>query len=118
MRKRALSSSLIGIELPRDVTSVEVRSGKLHYHIAKGERSIDLPDGHWNYLGLASEISEEIAAGLVGKHTWSDGVFIYRDYENKLKRDFVTNDITAVQSLASWIRAAGMEVDSTSLLTK
>lgn len=71
-----------------------------------------LPDGNWQLIGRLSEVTEEQAAGLVYKHEWSDGYRMYKDYEDKLPKDFYHNRITAVESLHSAIKAAGLFMEN------
>lgn len=69
---------------------------------------INLPPGNWQLIGRLSEATEEQATGLVYKHEWSDGYYLYKDYEDKLPKDFYHNRITALESLHSAIKAAGL----------
>jgi hypothetical protein len=79
-----------------------------------------LPSGNWQLLGLASEVTEEEAAGVVESGKYWDGyppglgmVTYYREYPKDIEESF---ELRANASLCSFVRAQGKEPQQTVLL--
>jgi len=102
----------------REILAVEVPEGSYlpdiyedkgknyidYWHNVHEYSQIELPSGNWQILGRPSEITEDVARGLV---SWFEleGQLGYRDYSHDDPR-FPFR--TATESLLSWCKANGI----------
>jgi hypothetical protein len=108
--KQVIHNQYLLQEVPEGITdkNVFVHFGVLYSNITYFKNFYKrLPPGSWQIVARASEATEEIARGIVGKE-----VSVYEDYENNKW----VKEKTAIESIHSLIRSHGMQETETIIL--
>lgn len=77
-------AELLCVKVPEDAIPMEVNQCTFYYE-SKGEvKYIALPDGNYQLLGIAHELTEKVWDSVIGKRpTFAPEVFFYPDYTYK-----------------------------------
>lgn len=84
----------------------------------------ELPPGNWQLIGLCSEVSEEVARGIVTPHKYADGKYADNridEFDNEIVNEFLNAHIwynTALESFQSLLKHHSLNPNSTVLLIK